>query len=734
MQDAGRTRHLLDYWAVVTRRRGIIVLCMATVTLATLVGSFLATPLYRSTATLQIEREKPDILSVRDVASVDYSFAAYSDFYQTQYRILSSEAIARKTVDRMGLLSHPAFAVGTSSPGLYARLRAMLPGTAIRVEQDPVEIAATQVRGSLEISPIRNSHLVQVSWVAPDPILAADVANAIVDAYIGFNIESAHTTSDQASEFLVGQVGNLKREIAALEDQLQGYGESKQIVSVDDDSNITLKALSDIASRRTVAQTVLAEKEAAYRTALSTPSAALPQVLASDLIARLKQEHAILEAQYSEKARLFKDDWPGMQQLKSKLDQSRERLNAETEDIGTNVRRSAESAYRQAQEEVRGLTALMNGQEGQAQVLKRNAVEFKNLQSEVLKKREMLSALMARQNEMALTTRLADLDATSSNIRVVDRARPSPAPFRPNKKLNLALALAVGLGLGIAAALFLDYLDNTIGGPAEVERVARLPVLAVVPHYKGGVRGTAPDLAPSVDLVAHRERGTAASEAYRELRTAILLSSAGHPPRQIMVTSALPEDGKSSTAINLAVVLAQSGRRVLLVDADLRRPRLHRVFGQDERRGLSTILSGLEEDPLPLVRPTPVAGLDLLVSGPVPPNPSELLDSPGFVETGKRLLAGGYDHVIYDSPPALAVADPVIVASAVGTAVLVARAGRTPRESLKRAVEKFAQAGVKPIGVVLNDLDPGRHAYASYYGTYARSGAEDDGERHAASG
>jgi capsular exopolysaccharide synthesis family protein len=731
MSDGSRARHLLDYWAIVRRRRGIIVLCVATVTVATLIGSFLATPLYRSTVTLQIERQKPDILNVRDVAAMDYSWAAYADFYQTQYRILSSDAIARRTVERMGLTAHPYFAVGSSSPSLYARLRALLPGTISR-EKDPVAFAAARVRGPLEIAPIRNSHLVQVSWVSADPALAADVANAIVNAYIGFNIESAHTTSDEASEFLVGQVANIKTEIAQLEEQLQGYGESKRIVSVDDESNITLKALSDIASKRTTAQTVLAEKEAAYRAALATPSEALPQVLESDLIARLKEEHAALEAAYSEKSRLFKDDWPGMQQLKSKLDQSEQRLHAETEDIGANVRRGAESAYRQAQEEVRSLTALLEGQEGQAQTLKRNAVEFKNLQSEVNKKRETLNAIMARQNEMALTTRLADLDATSSNVKIVDRARPAAAPFRPNKKVNLALALAIGLGLGLAGALFLDYLDNTIAGPADIERFGRPPVLAVVPHYKPA-RAAVPDLAPSVDLVAHRERSTAASEAYRELRTAILLSSPGHPPRQIMVTSALPEDGKSSTAINLAVVLAQSGRRVLLVDADLRRPRLHRVFGQDGERGLSTILSGLTTDPGALVRPTAVGGLDLLVSGPIPPNPSELLDSPVFVETGRRLLEGGYDHIVFDSPPTLAVADPVIIASAVGTAIVVARAGRTPKESLKRAVEKFAQAGVTPIGVVLNDLDPARHGYATYYG-YGRSGGEGERERHAASG
>jgi capsular exopolysaccharide synthesis family protein len=723
--DVGpRTRDLLDYWAVLTRRRGIIYLCVASVGLATLVGSFLVTPLYRSTVTAQIERQNPDILNVRELASIDYSWAAYADFYQTQYKILSSEAVARKTVERLGLVSHPRFVAGEGGASLYARVRSLFPGTSPKRPTDPVDLAAQQVLAGLEIAPVRNSHLVQVSWVSPDSTLASDVANAVVDSYINFNIESGYKTSDQATEFLVDQVEGLKREIASLETKLQTYGEAKRIVSADDDGNITMKALSDISAKRTQARTVLAAKEAAFRAAQQTPAAALPEVQRSELIARLKQEYAAYEADYSEKSKLFKDDWPGMQQLRSKMDQAKARLDMEIEEIGTNVRRAAESEYRQAALEVAGLSALLDDQQGAAQTLKRDAVEFKNLQTDVQKKRETLNALMARQNEMALTTRLKDLDATSSNIRVVDRARPAAAPFRPNKKLNVALGLVVGLGLGIAAALFLDSIDNTIASPAEVDRIVKLPVLAVVPHH-GSVAGFAgrrpePSLAETVDLVAHRDRAASASEAYRELRTALLLSNPGHPPRQIMVTSALPEDGKSSTAMNLAVVLAQAGRRVLLVDADLRRPRLHRVFGIAPERGLSVYLSGMESDPLPLVQRTVIDGLDLLASGPVPPDPSELLDSPTFAGLGPICLAGGYDHVVYDSPPALAVADPVIVASVVEATIIVARAGRTPRESLQRAVAKFAQAGTRPAGVVLNDLDAGRHGYGSYYGTYTR--------------
>jgi capsular exopolysaccharide synthesis family protein len=616
-----------------------------------------------------------------------------------------------------------------SKPSLYARVRSMFPSTAPKVPADPVDAAATNVIRKLEISPVRNSHLVLVSWVAPDPMLASEIANAVVDSYIGFNIESSFKTSDQASEFLVDQIASLRTEIATLEGKLQGYGESKRIVSADDASNITMKALSDIAEKRTEARTVLAQKEAAYKAAQATPAAALPETQKSDLIARLKQEYASYEAEYSEKSKLFKDEWPGMQQLRSKMEQAKTRLEFETEDIGKNIRRQAESEYRQALEEVRGLSALLENQEDAAQSLKKDAVEFKSLYSDVQKKRETLDALMKRQNEMALTTRLTDLDATSSNIRVVDRARPATAPFRPNKKLNLMLGLLVGLGLGVAAALFLDYIDNTIGSATEIDRLVKLPVLAVVPHHGQATGMTrqkaAPELAESVDLVAHRDRHAAASEAYRGLRTAILLSNAGAPPRQIMVTSALPEDGKSSTALNLAVVLAQSGRRVLLVDADLRRPRLHKVFGLEAGRGLSSVLSGLEADPVPLAQKTPVEGLDILVSGPVPPDPSELLDSPTFAQMGLRLLAAGYDHILYDSPPALAVADPVIVGNVVDAAILVCRAGRTPRESLQGAVQKFAQAGIKPIGIVLNDLDAARHAY----GTYAYYGRYEERER-----
>ena len=727
-------KHLLEYWEVLRRRRWVVYLCVGTAVVVALVASFLATPQYRATATLQIERQNPDILTFKDVAAVDYAWSAYTDFYQTQYKILASDAVARRAVERLGLLHHPLFAPEDSArPGLGARMRRLLPGSSGESRPDPMDAAAARLGATLEIAPIRNSRLVTVSWVSPDPALAATVANGVVDAFIQFHIQSKYTTSDQASEFLINQTGALKQEIVSLEERLQAYGEAKGIVSIDDSNNITMQALSDAATRRAGARAELARAEAAWRAAAASPPEALPDVLRSELISRLKQEHAAVEAELSQRARRFKDDWPGVQELRSRLEQIRSRLDLETLEIARKVVLSAESDYRRARAEVANLDALVSEREREAQDLRRDSVEFASLQSEVRKKRETLSALLARQNEMALSTRLRDLDATSSNIRVVDRARAPAAPFRPNKRTNLAVGLLLGLGLGVGLAFFLDYLDNTIAVAAEIEPLVGLPALAVVPRHGPHAdplarmrRRAATEPGGSIDLVSFRDGGAGVSEAYRELRTALLLSSAGSPPRRIVLTSALPEEGKSATAINLAVVLSQLGRRVALVDADLRRPRLHKVFDRPSGPGMTTFLSGMEPDLLRLVVPTGIAGLDLVPSGPIPPNPSELLNAEIFAGAGPLLLDHGYDHVVFDSPPVLSVADPVIVASVVDAVILVVRAGRTPRQSLRLAAERFSQAGIRPVGVVLNDVDVSGRGYAHYryYGRYGRHGED----------
>lgn len=726
--------NLLDVWSILVRRRWVVALAVATCTVTAIVGSFVATPLYMATSTLQIERQNPDILTFRDLAQTDYSWGAYYDFYETQYQVLASDAVAVHAVDRLDLLQHPAYAEATErGPGLIARLRSLLPSrSAPEVEVDPEQQAAEWIRGSLQVEPVRNSHLVKVSWVSDDPELAADVANAVAAAYIQYTLQSQFSASGQAEEFLINQIAALKLEIGAIESDLQTYGEAKGIVSIDDTSNITLKALQDVSSRRTSAQAELAAARTAWEAVRDAPADALPEVRESGLIGRLREEYASYEAEYAERSRKYGDDWPGMQTLRSKLDGARERLQVETDRIATQVRAAARADYDEARSRVEALESLLRDQEASAQALKRNAIEFANLRSEVEKKRETLDALIERQNQMSLSTRLKDMDASSSNIRIVDRAKTPTAPFKPRTKVNVLLGLFFGMVLGVGAALLLDYLDNTIGSPADLERVIDLPLLAVIPRSAAATTGSsltgmrkAPVPADSpADLLSHADPRTPAAEAYRELRTSILLSSAGHPPARIVVTSALPEEGKTATAINLAIVLAQLGRRVVIVDTDLRRPRVHKAFRVDNQRGVSTYLSGMADDPVSLVRHTDVPDLDLLSSGPVPPNPSELLNSATFEEMGRRLLDAGYDHVIFDSPPTLSVSDPVIVASVVDAGILVVRAALTPRQSVRLAAEKLGKNNVAPVGVVLNDLD-GSSRGASYYAYHSYGHYED---------
>ena len=730
----GRT-HLMDYWAVVLHRRWVLLLTVLTFTVVAVIAMFTAEPQYRATTTLHIEHQSPDIFTFRDLGQSERSWTAYADFYQTQYNILASPAVARRAADRLAWTSQPAF-TDPAKPGLITRLKRLIPRVAPVVQQEPLERATAEILAGLEVSPERNSQLVHVSWVSADPEWAGRVANAMAAAYIAYNIQSQYATTHEAQEFLVDQIAGLKAEISTIETSIQEYGENKRILSLDDSNNITLEAVKDTSKRRTAAQTRRAEAEAVLRSVQESEPDALTQVLNSDLIARLRQEYAGYEAEYAEQSRRFGDDWPGMQVLKSKLAQAGERLDKEVARIAEQVRATAKTGYDTAFQEVQALDRLLTDQERAAQRLKRDGIEFADLSTDVETKRETLDGLLRRQLEMALSSQLKDLDFTSTNIRIVEKARTPTAPFSPNPRRNLMMALVLGLAAGLGLAFLLDYLDNTVSTLAQLTATVSLPLLAVIPRHrepavaegKSGPRGSVTEF----DLIAHKDSRAIVSEAYRELRTAILLSNPGEPPRRLMVTSALPEEGKTATVINLAIVLSQLGRRVVLVDTDLRRPRLHKVLNKENRRGVSTYLSGLEQDPAALTFGTGIENLDLIPSGPIPPNPSELLDSERFVQLADALIARGYDHVLFDSPPALSVSDPVIIASNVDVGILVARAAKTPRQSIRLAAEKL-QHGNEKMGVVLNDLNADRQGAAyyryQYYGRYGEdSGADEPGQ------
>ncbi len=738
--DRGGER-LREYGRVLARRRWAVYVAVTAALLVAVAASFLATPLYRATCTVQIERQNPDVLTFRDLSQIDYSWMAYGDFYQTQYRIIASKPVALRAAEDLRLADHPRLGPdGAAGPGPLTRLLGALRSAISRAEPaeppTPEEIAAARVLAGLEVDRLRNSHLVGIAWVGEDPALTAEIANAVAEAYIRSSVVSERETTEQARQFLDGRLADLSAEIREKELALQDYGESKRIVSIEDSNNITLQALKDLSTRLTAARTELAGAAARWEAVRAARPDGLPEVLQSDLIARLRQENATQEAEYSAKVRRFKEDWPGLQTLSGKIEETRRRLEEETDRIADQVRATAESRYLSAKNEVDNLQRLLDDQENDAQRQRENALQYATLQTEIGKLRDTYNAMLQRRNEMRMATELRGAEEGPTNVRIVERAEVPAAPFQPNLPVNLAIGLLLGGGIGVGLAFVLDSLDNTLSNTTEVERLVGLPVLAAIPRHRpegrerGRGRAARPGVRPApeaLDLIAAKDTQALVSEAYRELRTAFLLSHAGEPPRQVMVTSAEPEDGKSSTAINLATVLAQLGRRVLLVDTDLRKPRLHRTFDLDNARGVSTYLSGMEDDATQLVSRTSVDGLDLVSSGPIPPNPSELLNSPRFTQFGRALLRAGYQHLIFDSAPLLSVSDAMVLASRVESTILVVRADKTTRPSLRLAVEKLCQAGREPAGVVLNDVDEGKNGGQRYryYGAGPEAGDGD---------
>lgn len=731
--------HLSDFWHIIVRRRLVVALCVAAVLAGAAIVTFRATPTYRASATVLIERIDPNIMKFQEVLTFDPSYLSYQDYYQTQYRLLQSRAVAQRVVRQLRLASDPEFLV-RRDPGIVSRLWTGLTASlrhrpaGAGDPTDPESPYVDAVLGGLRIDPVKNSHLVSVAFVSPSPHLAARIANGVTDAFIDFGMETRVGTSENAGDFLTEQIGKLRTEVADLEHKLQQYGESKEIIQTSGEANTTVTALEDLAKSYTSAQADRAEKEGIWTSLRTTPDSAVPQVIESTLIEKLTSEAAGIERDRAEMARRFKPEWPALARLTSKLEQANSRLDEETAAFASSARKSAEGAYHAALDRERNLQLLLDAQKRVAIKLSTDSIEYANLRSEATKKRETLDELLKRQSEITLSSHLKD--TRQSSTRVIDPARPPRETYRPNKKVNLMLGLLTGLALGAGLAFAIEYLDNTIKSAEEIRRYTGYAAIGIIPEHRASgprpMRKGAAGAEANADLVTHADPRSQLAEAYKELRTATLLASPDQPPRTILVTSCLPQEGKSQTSLNLAIALAQAGKRVLLVDADLRRPRLHKALGLDNDRGISTYLSG--NSPVkPLIRETDVPGLDLLTSGPIPPNPSELLGSRNFLALVQEFAeTGGYDHLIFDSPPLLSVADPIVVATVLDGTILVVQSGQTPRDALMRGAGKLHQANVKVLGAVLNSVTDGDRSY--YYRSRYRYESEAGDEPKAGAG
>ena len=724
--------HLKDYLRIIKKRQWVIITFFVVVVVSVTISSFLQKPVYKATARMQIDRDTPNVLSFQEVLSLD---GADIDYYQTQYTILKSRTLAKKVLEELGLLQQALQA----EPSSGFSIRGMISGTLTLLglreplsEEAQLRIREQQtidrfINQTIRIEPIKGSRLVDVSAFSTDPSLAAKIANTLVATYIRQNLETKLLASQDAVGWLEGQLEDAQAKVADSEASLLAYKEEHGIISFEDRQNIVMQKLSELntavnnARIKRIAVEMQYKQVQDYLVTAETDSAAaameklesLSQVINNPLIQKLKVELSSLESELSELLKKFRSKHPNVIAIKSQIASVRERINGEVKQIITSFRNDYELALAQEQE----MMAALEEQKREALELNQKAIAYSVLEREAESNKRVYDTLLQRTKETSVTEQLE-----TSNIHVIDRAEIPNYPVAPRKKLNIFLAMVVGLTLGVALSFFFEYIDNSIKTPDDIKHYLNIPFLGFIPKvaYSNGKTSVSRRERHPADTVVALDPKSTVSEAYRSLRTNVMFSSLERGP-VMLITSAGPAEGKSITVANLAITMAQSGSRTLIIDCDLRKPRMHRIFNiPGNRGGFTEMIANLGSNGTRVtVKRTKIPNLDIIPCGKIPPNPSELLSS----ERTKLLidaLSKKYDKILIDSPPINVVTDPVILSQIVGGVIIVIRAGETGRDVIRRARDQILNVNANLIGGVLNSVDMQKDSYYyySYYHNY----------------
>ena len=696
--------HLVDYLRVLHKRRWTAATAFLLVVVTVIVYTFTVTPIYEARTRLLIESDNPNVVDFKEVIDEQGTNA---DYYQTQYNILTSRALARKAIDELNLWPNEHFAADAGTSLFAGWFGGDAPPAAAPDGAETVEQSHTIDRflENVTVSPIRNSRLVDVRYRLSDPELAARIANAIAKSYIEQNLEYKFLASKDASDWLGERLAEQRKEVEAAEAKLQAFRERNDAISLKDRENIVVQKLNDLAAAVTQAKTDRFQKQALYNQlqTLIKDKAGLdtfPAVLSNSYIQQQKAELAQLQSQHRQASERLGEKHPDIIKLRSAIESAQSKLDGEIGKVVQSVR----NEYQAAQAKENSLNAAVSQQNREAQIMTRGAGEYAVLEREVQSAKLVYESLLQRANETGVSAELK-----TSNIRVVDKAEQPQTPVSPRKALNLSLALVSGLMLAFGLAFFFEYVDSRIKSPDELTAYLGLASLGMIPALKpNSWSGHEPLISNGVPPNF--------AEAVRAVRTNVLFSSAEEGSRSLVVTSTGPGEGKTLVATNLAISFAQAGQRVLLIDADMRRPRVHDMFKQRQEPGLSNLMVG-HASPSAAIRKSGVAGLWVLTAGRLPPNPAELLGSKRFRDFMKS-LGEHFDSVVIDSPPIMAVTDAAIAASSATGIVFVVGAEMTSRQAAKAAIEQLQRGRPCFVGAILNRVELERNAY--YYASYYR--------------
>ena len=701
---------LLAYWHLLVKRRWLILGIISAAVAIALIQTLLTVPIYRATSVIQIEKESVQVVDVHGVSQTDVDYDP--SYNQTQFGLLNSRSLAERVAEDLNLADSD-IGQRLEPPTWWQRLGGLLgfgakatsqaQGSATKGASSTAGAAAGKLRaaagivqGGLVIEPVRNSHLVRINYDSILPAFSAQVANAVADGFIASTVDRQFGASSYAKKYLEEQLAQLKSRLEDSERALVEFAQKENIVPPTNGASLASQNLSDLNASLAKAQDQRIRAEARWNAARSARGMALPaDMLSSPVLQGLLQQQALLQAQYQDKVQTFKPDYPAMLALKGQIDGVQKQIT----DAFADVRASVKAEYDASLAQEKMLEEQIGKLRTQSLDVDSRSIRYNILKRDTDTNRQLYDALLQRYKEVGVAA-----GAKSSSISIVDRAEVPTGRFSPSLSRNLGFGLLLGSMLGVMLALLLEYLDDTLRTPLDIEKHLHLPVLGIIPKLNK----------ESTEEVQKDPR-SAFSESYRSVRTALQFSTDRGTPKVLLITSPVPGEGKSTAALTLARGLSQLGKRVLLIEGDMRRPSLAKTLRISADVGLSNLLAGGSTLAQTVIK-TENPRLDLILSGPVPPNPTELLAGPKMISL---LLTAGekYDQIIIDGPPVMGIADaPVLANIATGT-MLVTKSGGTRISSAKSSVKRLWGAHARLIGAMIN-----QHSYKAvpygynYYG------------------
>jgi succinoglycan biosynthesis transport protein ExoP len=757
-----------NYWRAVRKRLLLVASVVALVTTATALYMANKPDIYEARARVQVDAER----SNPALGTTKSDVLVFNDptYFSTQLQILTGDGLLRRVAKTLDLEHNQSFLRpqrtsstwqnllgtfglgGKSGDGAKSqqviepsRSAAVAPAAAQEDLQEAARLApyVEALQLGLEAEPVKEArlkvtetHLIDVRFAHPDPRVAAQVANAVADVFVLTNLEKKTESNTATGDFLQKRVAELQTQIREDEERLMSYARSNQILSLDAGQNTVVDRLVGLNKQLLEAENERKLAEASYRAALTPGAAEALSEGGGAEAASLESKLAELRAHRAQLLVDATEEWPEVKEVTQQITTLEWQVADARTRTASTVKTNLETHYRQALAREESLREAFNQQRGETLTQNEAAINYRIIQQEIETSKNLLDGLLqrAKENEVALA-------GTLNNIQITDHAIPPKKPVAPQRRLNVVLALILSLGLGVGLALLLERMDNTVHSTEEVERLLQLPALVAVPtaaslprqrRYLRAGKGALQvrngngngdgngngngNGRKRPELILDGGAQTPMAEAYRHLRTSILLSRAGRSVKTILVTSSQPGDGKTTTAINLATSLAQTGANVLIIDADMRRPRLHAVFGLDNSEGLSTVLAGEKKafETVSLIARHKPTGLHVMTAGPMPPNSAELV---GSDEMPKLLnfLQSVFTHIVIDSPPVGSFTDGVLISSMVDGVVLVVHGGKSSRDLVRRSRQVLQDAGARILGVVLNNVNLRAQEYNYYY-------------------